>query len=157
MTDPGQTLSEAEAAAVRQARVEALRARRAAGAPAAPPRANAVTGPDAAGPRPGPDRNRRRRRHVAQGARIAVAGASLTGLFGLVAAMAAAEVRSSQPQPASVPVPAVAQPPAGVPALTVADDGRLVVQPPQALTATPQVVSVTPDPAQTVVRTNGSR
>ena len=159
MTDPGQTPSEAEAAAARRARVEALRARRATGATTAPSRtpAPAVGSPDAPGPRLGPERGRRRRRHVAQGARIAAAGVSLTGLFGLVAAMGAAEARSAQPQPAPAPVPAAAQPPAGVPALTVADDGRLVALPPQALTAAPQVVSVTPDTTATVATTNGSR
>ena len=159
MTDPGQTPSEAEAAAARRARVEELRARRAAGATTAQSRTPApvVGSPDAPGQRPGPERGRRRRRHVAQGARIAAAGASLTGLFGLVAAMGAAEARSAQPQPAPAPVPAAAQPPAGVPALTVADDGRLVALPPQALTAAPQVGSVTPDTTATVATTNGSR
>ena len=64
MTDPGQTPSEAEAAAARRARVEALRARRATGATTAPSRtpAPAVGSPDAPGPRLGPERGRRRRR-----------------------------------------------------------------------------------------------
>jgi hypothetical protein len=96
---------------------------------------------------------------VAQGARVAAVGVSLTGLFGLVAAMGAADGPPAPPPPGpdGSPVPAAAPPPVGVPVLTVADDGRLVVVPPPALTAVPQVLSVTPDTTASVVTTNGSR
>ena len=71
--------------------------------------------------------------------------------------LAPARWQLSQTPVCPAPVPAAAQPPAGVPALTVADDGRLVALPPQARTAAPQVVSVTPDTTATVATTNGSR
>ena len=147
MTEPN--MDDDAAADAQQARIEALRQRRA-------PRVDASASPAAA---TDPVPRGKRRRHDAGRSRVGVAAFSVASMLGLVGVMGL--VRPVSSETPTVPDDTTAAPvqvatSAATPAATAAP-GQAIVAPPVALTARPSVQVTTAPTATPVARTNGTR